>query len=647
MLPQSDSGCQRTSHGENVIANGDSSSPHRANPPASGFACRITSGDREQFVTSLQDFSPEIFTAASGPIYVQVGEFHTLPAEKCSQLLASLTDVPATVVWRGVDGVDTWAGDAIASAIRSGLTAFEAERIRQAALESYTHWDPPHLELACKHLASVLKTAGFQGYTARLNQSDFKKLLDSKLQLPNTPEGVAHSFLSSLAPESDCGERHMVLHRGSLMLYDAPTYKPCSDENLMVEITAYLQRTGLREFVTTGFVKDVLLNVRGMCRLGMDAAELPLTVDSWDPLVVRPAHLLNFENGLIDLDQLLNDPPSVDIIPHSPRHIYANHFPFGFDEQASCELWLQTLAQILAPPTNESDIHFYDFTADNRIRRIQELFGLSLLERRNILEMVLILFGNGANGKSVILNTWGNLLGPDSVSHLSLNALSSNFQVQTLRNRRLNVSNEIDHIDRLEEGIFKQLVSGDGINVDIKYKAPIDIRPNCLFAFATNVLPRFSDRSNGIWRRLCLIPLFTTFAENARDTGLATRLRPEYPGIFNWAVEGARRVRSTGRLTDCSVCESALRHHRAEADPVQMFVEEHVILVPGSQHLQVTTNEMHRRYQTWAEESGYRPISIALFGRQIRPLLEPRAVVSRQVLSGVRSTTYSGLQLVS
>jgi phage/plasmid-associated DNA primase len=93
-----------------------------------------------------------------------------------------------------------------------------------------------------------------------------------------------------------------------------------------------------------------------------------------------------------------------------------------------------------------------------------------------------------------------------NVSHLSLNEISRNFQIQTLRDRRLNLTNEIDHIDKLQEGKFKELIAGDEMTVDIKFKNAVTFKPNCLFAIATNSVPSFADRSEGLWRRFCILP---------------------------------------------------------------------------------------------------------------------------------------------
>ena len=74
--------------------------------------------------------------------------------------------------------------------------------------------------------------------------------------------------------------------------------------------------------------------------------------------------------------------------------------------------------------------------------------------------------------------------------------------------------------------------SGDRIRVEFKYHDPSDALPTARLIFATNELPAFLDTSEGLWRRLLVIPFEVTIPEERQERDLAGRIcRRELPGF--------------------------------------------------------------------------------------------------------------------
>jgi P4 family phage/plasmid primase-like protien len=619
-------------------------SPGLSGTPAAEVACVITAGDRCFRVTEHGELPAESDIGLADSVTVRIEQIESLSPEKRAALISLLATISKPLRWLNSDGTEMEAFEAIRARIRGGISGFQAERLRQAALEFLVHWPAPNLTVAFKQLVSSLKQAGFSGYTPKQNENDFKTLKGATTQPYETPEMIARLFLETLRPTASSAECELVFFQGVFLLYVAGIHRRVDEESLKLQITEFLQASDRGNLVTHAFVDNIILNLKALCNLGCAEEQLPLFVADWSHKQVAASSRISMGNGLLDLPQLLRDTGEIDLIPHTPSYISTARLSFDFDPNAPCELWLRTLQQIFAPPAGNNLLDEYDHSSDQRIQILQEFMGMSLLERRCKFEKALLLYGIGANGKTTILGTWAQLLGEFWVTHLALNQMSHNFKVHRLQHSRLNLSNEIHHLEKLEEGVLKQLISGDQILADVKHKAAIEFKPNCVFAFATNTLPRFSDRSNGIWRRLCVMPLFSTFSEESRDVALAERLRAELPGIFNWAVEGARRLERNGRLTTCTVCDSALRTHRADSNPIQLFVEEHLVVDPHSPLPPLATKTMFDRYRTWAEDNGYQPTSSGVFSRQIGALLPGATPVRLNEVSG-RPMGYRGVQL--
>jgi P4 family phage/plasmid primase-like protien len=648
MLPEPSSIHHPNSVPEQHILHADSAPPILPCSTPPNFACVISVGDHHHAITPASDLDSLLGAGCSQPVFVHVGSLYSLPAEQCTALFEKLSELPIPARWIGVDGQEAWPGKAIETAIRPGLSEYQAERLRQIDLESYIYWSPPNLDVALSDVTKALKRAGFRSYTVSINRQTYRELSSEEANSQVNPETIARGFITSFTPDGDETERHIVRHGDRFLLYKAGVHVVVEDRAVELQVTSYLQSTGKGKYAKVPFVRDVVLNIKALCDLGPDVPELPLNIVSSEPLQVEPSSLMNFKNGLVDIERALADPQGVELIPHSPQHVSTSQLPYDFIPNAPCEAWQAFLPQVLGPNRLLVHHHKADHSDDHRIEVFQEFVGLSLLKERTSLERALVFTGDGSNGKSTAFRVWQELLGKSNVSHLSLNDISRNFQLQTLRDRRLNLTSEIDHIDRLQEGVFKELVSGDEITVDIKFKNPVTFRPNCVFAFATNHVPRFNDRSEGVWRRLCVMPFFESFGEDSRDIRLTDNLLAELPGIFNWALEGARRLQVNGRLSRCSVCESSLRRHRTESDPVRMYVEDKLAVDRDDSLSVQSTEHLFDVYQQWAKECNYKPLGLNEFARQIQPILVMRgASHGRHDFRGVRKMSYRGVRFTS
>lgn len=310
---------------------------------------------------------------------------------------------------------------------------------------------------------------------------------------------------------------------------------------------------------------------------------------------------LALTNGLLDLD-------TDELHRHTPAWFSTVCLPYRYDPQASCERWLGMLQQNL-----EGDIE--------RIALLQEFFGYCLTPSTDA-QACLILVGEGGNGKSVILAGLHALLGDGNVSTVPLEDFGRRFAMAQTLGKLANISAEVGELDRTAEGTLKAFVSGDRMTFERKGKDPFTARPTARLVLSTNNIPRFADRSEGVWRRLRLVPFNRRVPEAERVPGMDKPdwwLRTgELPGMLNWALEGLRRLRANHmQFTESAACRIALEAHRLESDPCRAFLLEHYIADKEAKPIAV--DEVYRHYQRWCEEGGHRaPLSKPKFSREVR-----------------------------
>lgn len=380
----------------------------------------------------------------------------------------------------------------------------------------------------------------------------------------------------------------------------------------------------------TGLIKDVLENLRGICHVLSDES-LPLWLAGEAP--VRSPYLA-LANGLIDLNSLADGPLS--LIPHTRDHFDTVRLGFNFDQVAECPRWDQFLCEIFPNQPEECR------GCDRRVRLLQEMFGYCLLRRECTFEAIFILTGDGANGKSTVLEILTGLLGAENVSAVPFEHFDRRFGLAEMVNKLANISSDMGKYRPGAEGRIKQIASGEKLQVDRKFLPLESVNIYAKTIFATNKLPRLSDQTDGMWRRIRLIPFREQFSGERCNPQLKSELREELPGIFNWAIEGARRLIRQRRFTECDVCHAALLAYRRSVDTVREFVHE-MCEIDHDELAHVRCRDLYLAYKAWAKEMGHQPKSNTNFGRD---LLAIEGVRKSREGTRPRLNMYVGIRLL-
>jgi P4 family phage/plasmid primase-like protien len=369
----------------------------------------------------------------------------------------------------------------------------------------------------------------------------------------------------------------------------------------LITLRQIVTRQGYAVQVTTGFVNNVLGALAGMV-LVKDDVEQP----SWLAANAMTNECLAAKNGIVSLARESEG----TLQPHTPEWFSPSCVPYAFDPKAQCPMWEQFLDKVLEGDTE-------------RIHLLQEWFGL-LLTPDTTFQKFLVLEGEGANGKSVVLEILEAMLGRENVSHVPLEVFGQRFQLGMTLHKLANLAPEVNEHAKLDEGVIKQFVGGDVLYVDRKGINGISAKPTARLVVATNSRPKIGDRTFGMWRRMELLPFRVTIPPAEQDHQLAAKLKIELPGILNWALQGRKRLYAQDGFTQSAVSIAALNEYRAESNPARQFLSEHCHLDPKVNTL---VERVYGRYQQWAKANGHSAISDAQFGRELKklyPTVEPR-----------------------
>lgn len=240
---------------------------------------------------------------------------------------------------------------------------------------------------------------------------------------------------------------------------------------------------------------------------------------------------LTLQNGLYDLSKY-------KLIPHNSGIFTTNLLPYDYDPDADCPRWLQYLDEVFL--SDKATIIF-----------VQEAVGYAF--HKSIPKAVLFfLIGDGGNGESVFIDVISSLCGKDNVCNISLNRLNDEKYLPELFGKMINVSGETPSAKQMNTDLIKSVVSGDWVTGRAVYQKPSKFKPYAKHYLGMNTLPEIDDNTHGMWRRIHVIEFPRKFAESEMDVELTGKLIDELSGIFNWALEGYRRLRDQGFIFSIS-----------------------------------------------------------------------------------------------
>lgn len=141
-----------------------------------------------------------------------------------------------------------------------------------------------------------------------------------------------------------------------------------------------------------------------------------------------------------------------------------------------------------------------------------------------------------------------------------------------------------------------------------------------------NTLPAFSEKTNGLWRRLRIIPFTQVIAETDKEKrGLREELEVELPGILNWAIEGLVKLKDLIQFPECAEGAAVKGQHRYRCDHEKEFLKEHT--EDGSGEC-VPSDSLYRTYRRWMEDNGYKPCGAGKFDDAVKEA-HPNAMKKR------------------
>ena len=313
----------------------------------------------------------------------------------------------------------------------------------------------------------------------------------------------------------------------------------------------------------------------------------------------KDAHVWNIHEDTINVlnGELMLTPEGWRLCPHERENYRTTQLPVAYDPGADSPRFRQFLEEIFRG----------DADGPEKARALLEMVAYTLVSHARY-ERFILLVGNGANGKSVLLAVIRLLVGPANCAAVQPSQFGNQFQRAHLNHKLANIVSELKEGAELEDDALKAIVSGEPTTVSHKFKDPFVMMPFATCWFGTNHLPHTNDFSDAMFRRALVVPFNRQFKPGVdADPHLKDKLAAELPGILNMALAAYADAMNRGTFTEPASCIEAKHAWRLEADQAAQFAEEAIEWLAGERE---TSKAVFDAYQAWAEANGVkRPLN--------------------------------------
>lgn len=319
--------------------------------------------------------------------------------------------------------------------------------------------------------------------------------------------------------------------------------------------------------------------VGGVERLARADRRHAATTDEWD----ADPWLLNTPGGVVDLK-------TGRMRPHERADRMTKittATPSG-----DCPTWKQFIDEVTG---GDKELQAY----------LQRMVGYALTGSTQE-HALFFLYGTGANGKSVFVNTLATILG-DYATNAPMDTFMETrtdrhpTDMAGLRGARFVAAIETEQGKRWAESKLKNLTGGDRIAARFMRQDFFEFFPQFKLFVAGNHKPAIRNIDEAMKRRLHLIPFTITVPPERRDKNLQHKLLAERDGILAWAVQGCLNWQRHGRLDPPQRVVDATEEYFEAEDALGRWLDERCVRTANAKSL---TAELFSDWKVWAEAAG-------------------------------------------
>ena len=396
------------------------------------------------------------------------------------------------------------------------------------------------------------------------------------------PERLANDIIS----------KYIFLYKDdTLYFYENGLYKPIRD------VVYYEIKKRLGDKYSTFRHKETVADIKGQ---------------SIRPIDELPINYINVRNGLFNLE-------TMELEPHDHKYFTITQINAEYYPEAEPVFFKKFLSEIV----NDDDATI-----------IQEWFGYCLY-RDYPFHKAIMLIGDGANGKSTLIDILRNFIGRENCSNVPLQQLSERFALSALHGKMINYYSDLSSRAFTKTGEFKILTGQDYLMAEKKFvQDRIQFKNYAKLTFSCNKLPEVSgDDSDAFYRRWLFINFPNKFEGENADKDILNKLdiAIERNGLFIWALEGLKRLMSQSGFSHSKTTDDLRAQYDRLSSPVKAFLMD---VVEFSAEGRIPKQELYGNFIDYCRKNNIPGISKDKFFKDLSK--EGNIITERPEINGKR-----------
>ena len=310
-------------------------------------------------------------------------------------------------------------------------------------------------------------------------------------------------------------------------------------------------------------------------------------------MLIGDKNIINLKNGLYNVT-------TGELKPHDSKYISSTQLDVAYNPNPINHGYWDNFIDTLT-------------MGDLQLKNIiQEWYGL-ILSNYDASEpkKLLLLYGPGDTGKSKLISILEKLLGEENSKSIQVQKLGDRFALGDIFKSRLLHYGDLPSkmIDDSSLTILKVLTGGDTLSVERKGIDSFTIKYRGALMYACNELPVITgDLGKHVFDRFMIIPCNNPIPKEKQNPRILEQLLLDKEYIFNWSMEGLRRLLNNGlKFSYSEQSEASKEMYSLKRDSVRSFINEFYDLTDNTRN-RVKLKDLYLRYEVYCAENGKRSV---------------------------------------
>lgn len=301
-------------------------------------------------------------------------------------------------------------------------------------------------------------------------------------------------------------------------------------------------------------------------------------------------NLINFANGLLDID-------TMEMLPHSPDVLSTIQLPCNWTGSAAATPVFDDFLNTLTGGNKETQ------------ELLLQFMGVCISNVKGWrMKKALFMVGAGDTGKSQLKSLTELLLGKGNYVAMDLGEIEARFGTSNIYGKRLAGSSDMSFMTVDELKTFKKCTGGDSIFAEFKGKNGFEFVFGGVFWFCMNRTPRFGgDDGEWVYNRIMQVECNNVIPLEKQDKKLLDKMYAEREGIIYKAVMALKRVIANGYVFSEPDCvKDSRKQYQAENNTVIAFFDDCMVeRQAGKISDACTTGKVFKVYQEWCKDNNH------------------------------------------